>query len=194
MKVFYFDAAGRAESIRLLLKHAKAEFEDVRLKGEEWPAFKESGKLEYKQMPALEMDGKMYVQTDAIMVLLGSKYGYYPTDPESQYKIWNFIGGMHDLGQKWAMWAFSAYPEEKKEQLKKDFYEKDFPFFAKIWADKLTNNVNPLCMVGESLTIADFFCLAIYKGYGDTPDMKIAYEQQFELYPHLKPYLTQLDD
>jgi prostaglandin-H2 D-isomerase / glutathione transferase len=194
MKLFYFDSAGRAEGIRLLLKHAKAEFEDVRFKGEEWPAFKESGKLEYKQMPALEMDGKMYVQTHAIMALLGSKYGYYPTDPESQYKIWNCIGGIDDFVKKWLDMSFSSQTEEKKAELKKAFFEKDFPFFAKIWADKLANNTNPLCMIGDSLTIADFQFFAMWKGFGTMPDMKAAYEQQFELYPNFKAYLTQLDE
>ena len=194
MKVFYFDGAGRAEAIRLLLKHAKVEFEDVRLKGEEWPALKESGKLEYKQMPALEMEGKMYVQSHAIMALLGSKYGYYPTDPESQYKIWNCIGGVDDFAMKWVDWAFSSHTEEKKAEFKKAFFEKDFPFFLKIWADKLTNNTNPLCMVGDSLTIADFHFFAAWKGFHCVPEIKAAYEQQFELYPNFKAYVTQFDE
>ena len=131
MKVFYFDGAGRAEAIRLLLKHAKVEFEDVRLKGEEWPALKESGKLEYKQMPALEMEGKMYVQSHAIMALLGSKYGYYPTDPESQYKIWNCIGGVDDFAMKWVDWAFPHTLRKRRQNLRKPSLKRTSPSFSK---------------------------------------------------------------
>jgi prostaglandin-H2 D-isomerase / glutathione transferase len=194
MKLFYFDAPGRGEAIRLLLRHAKAEFEDVRFKGEEWPAFKESLKLEYKQVPALEIDGKMYVQSLAILTLLGSKYGYYPTDPESQYKIWNCLGGIEDFLLKWANWGFSTHTEEKTAEFKKVFFEKDFPFFVKIWADKIASNTNPLFMVGDSLTTVDFQFFGMWKGFSLRPEMKAAFEEQFLLYPHLKAYLTQLDE
>ena len=144
-------------------------------------------------MPALEMDGKMYVQSLAILALLGSKYGYYPTDPEAQYKIWNCLGGIEDFVAKWANWGASSHTEEKKEEFKQGFFEKDFPFFAKIWADKLANNTNPLCMVGESLTIADFQFIATWRGFSPFPEFRVAYEQQFELYPNFKAYLTQFD-
>ena len=35
-KLYYFDIYGRADSIRFLLNHAKVEFEDVRVNGEEF--------------------------------------------------------------------------------------------------------------------------------------------------------------
>ena len=40
MKLYYFDAYGRAESIRALLTHAKQPFEDVTFSHADWPQFK----------------------------------------------------------------------------------------------------------------------------------------------------------
>lgn len=61
IKVYYFDIYGRAEPIRMLLTHAKQEFEDVRINGEQLAELKTSGKLEFGQVPAAEHDGKNLV-------------------------------------------------------------------------------------------------------------------------------------
>ena len=59
-KVIYFDGYGRAEAIRLLLKHAKVEFEDVRVTHADWPTKKAELNLEFGQLPAVELDGVFY--------------------------------------------------------------------------------------------------------------------------------------
>ena len=40
----YFDLYGKGEAIRMAFSHAKVEFEDNRVGGESWLAFKSSGK------------------------------------------------------------------------------------------------------------------------------------------------------
>ena len=40
IKLIYFDARGRAELSRLILAQAGQEYEDVRVKKEEWPSMK----------------------------------------------------------------------------------------------------------------------------------------------------------
>lgn len=60
MKLHYFDAYGRAEPIRMLLNHAKVEFEDHRFGREEWPQVKTELNLEFGQVPMLEFEGKQY--------------------------------------------------------------------------------------------------------------------------------------
>ena len=60
-KLYYFDIYGRAEAIRMLLTHAKVEFEDHRINGEQLGELKAEGKLEFGQIPMLEHDGKYLV-------------------------------------------------------------------------------------------------------------------------------------
>ena len=60
MKLYYFDIYGKAEAIRMLLNHAKVEFEDCRISKEEFAKMKEEGKLEFGQLPVVEHDGKFY--------------------------------------------------------------------------------------------------------------------------------------
>ncbi len=87
MKLYYFDLYGRGEPIRLLLNHAKQEFEDVRISFEDWGKFKEDPeKCKYGQVPILEREGKQYTQSSAIMSYLGESFGYSPEDIELRFK------------------------------------------------------------------------------------------------------------
>ena len=44
IKLIYFNAEGRAELTRMILAQAGVEFEDVRVKRDDWPAMKPSMK------------------------------------------------------------------------------------------------------------------------------------------------------
>jgi glutathione S-transferase len=79
-KLIYFDApVSRGEECRLALHVAGIDFEDVRIKGDAWPAMK--AQMPYGALPVFEMPGKLpLAQTNAILVLIGRGHGLHPAD------------------------------------------------------------------------------------------------------------------
>lgn len=155
MKLYYFDIYGRAESLRLLLWHAKAEFEDVRLTPEEFAKKKEEGVFEWGQVPVLEVDGKSLSQSHAILRFLGRKYGYYPTDDiEVAWKIDSALEAIIDLAV--AMFKVKNEAEDKKEEAIKAFLTGFLPKWLTIIENRVKNNSSPAHLVGDKWTIADF--------------------------------------
>jgi glutathione S-transferase len=79
-RLIYFDApVSRGEECRLALQIAGVEFEDVRIKGADWPAMKAD--TPYGALPIFELPGKPpLAHSNAILVLIGRKHGLHPTD------------------------------------------------------------------------------------------------------------------
>ncbi len=79
-KLTYFDApVSRGEECRLALAVAGVDFEDLRIKGADWPAMK--AQTPYGALPILELPGKPpLAQTNAILVLIGRRHGLHPAD------------------------------------------------------------------------------------------------------------------
>jgi glutathione S-transferase len=79
-RLIYFDApVSRGEECRLALHVASVDFDDVRVKGAEWPAMKDS--TPYGAMPVLELPGRApLAHSNAILVLIGRMHGLHPAD------------------------------------------------------------------------------------------------------------------
>ncbi len=79
-KLSYFDApVSRGEECRLALHLVGVDFEDNRVKGPDWPAFK--GTTPFGAVPVLEMPGQPpLAQSNAILVLIGRLHGLHPKD------------------------------------------------------------------------------------------------------------------
>jgi len=58
VKLYYFDAGGRAEVSRLALHISGVKFDDVRLSFAEFGQKKQAGFFKYGSVPVLEIDGK----------------------------------------------------------------------------------------------------------------------------------------
>jgi glutathione S-transferase len=100
-KLIYFDApVSRGEDCRLALHVAGVDFEDVRLKREEWMAFKPTAP--FGAVPVLEMLGQPpLAQSNAILVLIGRLHGLHPQD--------NFEAARHE-----AMMGFVRRPPRRR--------------------------------------------------------------------------------
>ena len=79
-KLTYFDSpVSRGEEVRLALCIAGVDFEDNRIKRDDWPAMKDA--MPYGQLPVLELDGHAPLgQTNAMLVLIGRRHGLHPAD------------------------------------------------------------------------------------------------------------------
>lgn len=80
-KLYYFDApVSRGEECRLALHLAKVDFEDVRIKRDEWPTYKQ--RMPYGAVPVLELPGKPQLgHSNAILALIGRMHDLHPSDP-----------------------------------------------------------------------------------------------------------------
>ncbi len=96
-KLIYFDAPiSRGEECRLALHVAGVDFEDVRLKREDWLALKPT--TPFGAVPVLEMPGRPPIgQSNAILVLIGRLHGLHPQDNFEAAQHEAMMGYVEDL-------------------------------------------------------------------------------------------------
>ncbi|CDW89684.1 glutathione s- [Stylonychia lemnae] len=189
MKLYYFNAYGRAEPLRMLLNHAKVSYEDIRIDKPEWNRYKRELQLEFKQVPAIEIEGKLYTQANSILRLLGSKYGYYPKDPYESYQVDSLVDALKDLYGYYSQTAFEI--DLYKQKLKLGiFISEQLPRYFQILENRLMKNNSQLHIVGNQFTIADFALIGIIFTivYNDAYDDSFMIRQIFERYPLLRDY------
>jgi len=188
IKLYYFDIFARAEPIRLLLHHAKANWQDVRIGGEELKKLKASGNLEFNQLPAVEIDGRYYVQSRSILRYLSQKFGYYPSDPEEAYKVESISDHWDDLNKNISLATFERDPV-KKEELQKSLIEKHYPADLAAVEKRLKANTSQEFLVGNKYTMADF--LWINTGYSTilNPHNRDKHAPVLKSFPAYKNYL-----
>lgn len=149
----YFQAHGRAEAIRMLLKGAGVEFEDRQHTREEWPGLKFSGDFEFEQMPMLEIDGHKLVQTRSIERYIAQKNGLYPSDPYLAYLVESLIDLKDDAVFQIAKFKFLLNDEAGLL----NYFQNEFPkYLQKIQKRLEANHGGEGFFVGETATVADY--------------------------------------
>jgi glutathione S-transferase len=79
LKLTYFDFdGGRGEPARLALHIGGIAFEDQRIAGKDWPAFRD--KTPFLALPTMEVDGQVVSQSNSINRYVGKLSGLYPAD------------------------------------------------------------------------------------------------------------------
>ena len=160
-KLYYFDLPARGEMVRLLLRQAKVDFEDVRIKMADWPAMK--AKFALKQLPVWECCGEQLPETDAIMQMLSAKHGYMPTDPELAYRVLFLAGTTKDLFDSFVRFAYGKLPEDKKKKMEEEYFGKTAPLILGLIEKRLKDNESKDFLVGKQYTMADFYLLCAAK-------------------------------
>jgi len=100
LELVYFDIAGLAEPIRLVLNHLNIKFTDVRLSRENFADWKKADKFPNGQVPVLFVDGKPIAQSMAILRYVGrldSDHVLYPQDPRKAALVDAIIEGVMDM-------------------------------------------------------------------------------------------------
>ena len=96
-RLIYFDFAGsRGEECRIALHLAGVDFEDVRVKGDDWPALKAD--TPFGAMPVLEMPGKPpLAHSNAILVFIGRQHQLHPADAFEAARHESLMCAVEDL-------------------------------------------------------------------------------------------------
>jgi prostaglandin-H2 D-isomerase / glutathione transferase len=113
LKLTYFDFdGGRGEPARLALHIGGIAFEDNRIAGKDWPAFRD--RTPFLAMPMLEVDGKVLTQSNTINRYVGRLTGLYPQDDWQALKCDEVMDAVEDIGSRIAQ-TLDLAPEAKKQ-------------------------------------------------------------------------------
>jgi glutathione S-transferase len=95
-KLTYFDFdGGRGEPARLAFHIGDVAFEDHRLAGKDWPAFRDS--TPFLALPVLEVDGQVVSQSNSINRYVGKRTGLYPRDEWQAFLCDEVMDAVEDI-------------------------------------------------------------------------------------------------
>lgn len=176
IKLTYFDLEAAAEKVRLAFVMTGTEFEDVRIKFDQWEALKPT--TPYGQVPILEVDGKVWTQSGAMLRWAGRKGdgSLYPA--ELMMEIDEVLGLSDDLAGAWRPALFIGMrpanlghefadddaKAAKVKAMREKFVAEDLPRFMTFFSKILEERGNAF-FCGPKITIADLQILPQLRYY-----------------------------
>lgn len=117
LKLTYFDFdGGRGEPARLALHVGGIAFDDHRVAGKDWPAFRD--KTPFLAMPTLEVDGRVVSQSNSINRYVGKLTGLYPKDDFQALLCDEIMDAAEDIGTRIAQTI--DLPEDAKKKAREE--------------------------------------------------------------------------
>jgi prostaglandin-H2 D-isomerase / glutathione transferase len=117
LKLTYFDFdGGRGEPARLALHIGGIAFEDHRIAGKDWPAFRD--KTPFLAMPTLEVDGQVVSQSNSINRYVGKLTGLYPKDDWQAFLCDEVMEAAEDISTRIAQTI--DLPEDAKKKAREE--------------------------------------------------------------------------
>ena len=150
-KLTYFNGKGTAELARFVFAQAGVKYEDVRIKGEDWPALKPT--MPFEVLPVMEEDGKQLGGSMSIARYLAETYGIAGKDAFENAKIANIVDTVKDVQTEVYKYWFG--PEAKSEALQKKLRDEILPAKLKLFEKRSLTNESGWLFEGK-LTWADF--------------------------------------
>ncbi|XP_068085135.1 glutathione S-transferase [Anabrus simplex] len=193
-KLTYFDIKGVGEHIRYVLSYGGADFEDKRIKQEDWPKFKSS--TPYGKLPLLEVDGKEVYQSAAIGRYLAKQFNLLGSNDWEALQIDCTVDTITDL----RLAILGAYIYEENEEAKAKKIQTLRKETLPMYLSKLDKQVkdNGGHFVGGKLTWADLYFSSHLDTWGvlfgkpvtdDYPNLKVVYDKVNAL-PAIKAWIA----
>ncbi|OQV21543.1 putative Hematopoietic prostaglandin D synthase [Hypsibius exemplaris] len=187
-KLVYFDLRGLAETARYIFAYAAVEYEDYRVKREEWPYQKDA--TPFRTLPYLEVDGDVIGQSNAICRFLAHRFNLAGHDDLQQARVDALVDYVNDVRTGGLIGWIREEDKEQKEKLKAEFFNKTVDVYLATFEKHLKANVdgNREYFVGNAPTWADFH-IAILMGMLQEGEANVLAK-----YPLLKAHKARVDN
>jgi glutathione S-transferase len=188
LAIEYFNMRGRPEAGRYCLWMANIDFNDIRVKREEFAANKAKGKYPMGQVPVLYVDGEMINQGAAINRYCAKLSGHYPTnDHLAALKVDSIVDDVSDASSAIAA-TFTEQDKKKVEETRKSINNGILTTLYTL-LDKKAKESKSGFLVGDKLTLADITVWVVVKQWFNSGVLDHIDTKLTDKFPALSKYL-----
>ncbi|CAL8122957.1 unnamed protein product [Orchesella dallaii] len=163
-KLYYFDARGVAEPVRLILTYGGVEFEDIRAPLVSLPPVVPPGlkqKCTWGTFPLIEFEGKKLAQSLAMTRYFAKRFNLVPQDDFEAALCDEYVDATRDLYTAWVP-ALREEDANKREKILEETYESTKKRFMDVFESILELSPTGKHLVGDSLTWTDIYVAVVF--------------------------------